>query len=224
MEFMAIADDLCQLRIAGVLRPKMVDRLRHHQEFQGARYECAVAAMFLRGGFEIKWLTGPGKKCEFVATHAFTGESVAVEAKSRRRSGTLNQSGLPVDPGTLRMDVKHLYDQARAQCQDDMTSVIFIDVNLPWKLGTGSSGVVWEKSVRELMEDYPEPTAESPAIEAGLVFTNFGWHFKGTGRARGMQQVSTFPEHCRKPWSQVGTLIGILQGVQTSGRLPSFGY
>ncbi len=35
---------------------KLLNRLRNEQQFQGARYEIAVAALSCRAGFEIKWI------------------------------------------------------------------------------------------------------------------------------------------------------------------------
>jgi hypothetical protein len=60
-----------------------VQRLRSYEAFQGARYEIAVAATFVRCGFDIEWVEEKAKKhCEFNATHKGTGENIAVETKS----------------------------------------------------------------------------------------------------------------------------------------------
>jgi hypothetical protein len=78
------------------------DRLKTDDQFQWARYELAVAAIFIRSGFDIEWLDqrkGPGKRCEFIATHRLTGEVISVEAKSRHRAGRFSNPVLrPISP------------------------------------------------------------------------------------------------------------------------------
>ncbi|HJZ82831.1 MAG TPA: hypothetical protein VKD91_20870 [Pyrinomonadaceae bacterium] len=98
-ELLALAYDVYCLLEADRFNWDVRDRLKSDDNFQGARYELAVAAIFIRSGFDIEWLDqtkGTGKRCEFVATHRITGEVVAVEAKSRHRAGILQQSGSPL--------------------------------------------------------------------------------------------------------------------------------
>lgn len=221
MEFMSLADDLYRLRLAGALRPKLVNRLRHHAEFQGARYECAIAASFVRTGFEIAWQTGAGKKCEFIATHKLTGESIAIEVKSRRRPGTLNESGEPRDRTTLRADVKHLYEKAREQCPADGPCGIFIDVNLPPESASDPTRIPWEQDIKSLLDEYPESQPDTPAIETCLIFTSFGWHYTGEERAKGLRHVSTFPQYVQHRLTKMDTFVAILGAIQTYGQIPT---
>jgi hypothetical protein len=142
--------------LGSALRPELVDRLRDHAEFQGARYECAIAAAFIRCGFSIAWASGPGPKCEFVATQRLTGESIAVEVKSRRRPGTFNQAGEVPDRASLKFDVEHLYKRALKQCPNDKPFGIFIDVNLPPEIGWEQPGIPWEEEMKAMMSKFPE--------------------------------------------------------------------
>ncbi len=223
MEFMSFADDLCQLRMADKLYPKMIHRLRNQAEFQGARYECAIAALFIRSGFEIKWQSGVGKKCEFVASHEKTGESIAIEVKSRRRPGTLNEGGLCPDHTNLYVDVNHLYKKAIGQCPRDMPCGIFIDVNLPFQPCVSTTGVPWKGGVSRLLSKHEEPKPDMPATETCLVFTNFGWHYTGNKPANGWQHVSTFPQYVLNPLQKQDTFVSILWGIHNYGRVPSGG-
>jgi hypothetical protein len=92
-------------------------RLRDRDQFQGARYEIAIAAIFARLDCEIRFIdedeTLRGKKrVELVATHRPSGQSIAVEAKSRHRAGVINVEGERDNEDPLRGDAR-----ARAAAQ-----------------------------------------------------------------------------------------------------------
>lgn len=71
-------------------------RVTYYDEFQGARYEIAIAAAFVKCDFQIEWIEDKSAKHpEFIARNPRKREEVAVETKSRRRPGVLH------DPGTL---------------------------------------------------------------------------------------------------------------------------
>lgn len=220
MEFMSLADDLYRLRLVGALRPKLVNRLRHYAEFQGARYECAIAASFVRCGFDIAWQGGPGKKCEFVATQKCTGESIAIEVKSRRRPGTINQPGKTPDRSLLRVDVRHLYEQALGQCPSDKPSGIFIDVNLPPDSAADKSRIPWWEDIKVMLAEFPEASPTVPATETCLVFTSFGWHYTGKARAKGQRYVFTFPQYVQHRLANPNTFVAIIRAIQTYGEFP----
>ena len=220
MEFMTLADDLYRLRLANALRPKLVNRLRHHEEFQGARYECAIAASFVRCGFDIAWQSGPDVKCEFVATQKLTGEAIAIEVKSRRRPGTLNQDGTMPNLTSLRLDASHLYKKALTQCPNDTPCGIFIDVNLPWYSPGELTEIPWWEEIKAMMNEHPEPTVEIPALETCLVFTNFNWHYSGKNKARGHPYVYAFPEFVRRRLTNLNTFVAILRAIQRYSEIP----
>ncbi len=88
--YLCFAYDLFWLQINYRLPDRIVERLKDWSTFQSARYEVLIAAIFARAGFDIEWLDDvpqPGKHCEFVATHRERGTKIAVETKSRLRSG-----------------------------------------------------------------------------------------------------------------------------------------
>jgi hypothetical protein len=67
-----------------------MERIRLPDQFQGARYELSIAAVFSRAGYEVEWLTARDRKLpEFIATHQTAKTEIAVEAKSRHRPGVL---------------------------------------------------------------------------------------------------------------------------------------
>ena len=124
-----LADDLYRLQLARCLPSKLMHRLRQRTEFQSARYEIQVASIFLRCGFEIEWTEEEStKRCEFHARHRSSGLRMAVEAKSRRRRGVLEE------PGTFDeshdFGFENLYEDAKAQNPKDCPFCIFVDVNV----------------------------------------------------------------------------------------------
>jgi len=68
---MQLSFDVFSLRQVGQLPESMIARLRDKKEFQGVRYEIAVASMFARAGFTIAFCEPVhGQKiCEFIARH-----------------------------------------------------------------------------------------------------------------------------------------------------------
>jgi hypothetical protein len=95
---LSLAYDLYFLQLVNKLPASLVDRLRDRVQFQGARYEIAIASNFVRAGFDIELLDEKVKKekhCEFIAKHKRTGTEVYVEAKSRVLASSTRQ-----DPST----------------------------------------------------------------------------------------------------------------------------
>jgi hypothetical protein len=93
----SLAWDVATLIHAGEPPDELIDRLRDRDNFQGARYELAIAAIIARLECSITWLDAdPGlrtvKHVEFEATHRPTGQTFAVEAKSRHPSGRAQPS------------------------------------------------------------------------------------------------------------------------------------
>ncbi|QNI30682.1 hypothetical protein H7849_16285 [Alloacidobacterium dinghuense] len=93
-ELIALSHDLYTLLRVNHLPDQLVARLRNYNEFQGARYEVAIAAAFVKCGFELEWIESRREPHpEFIARNKNTGENLAVETKSRRRPGSLHQPG-----------------------------------------------------------------------------------------------------------------------------------
>jgi hypothetical protein len=169
-ELIALAHDLYLLQKVKSLPSKLVQRLRNHEEFQGARYEVAIAAAFVKCGFEVEWLKGHKRHPEFLARNKRTGESVAVETKSRRRPGSLHEIGpLPAED-KLRADVDGLYEDALKQDPGSHPFAIFIDVNLPANTSSEET-VKWRDEIVGRWHNNKQEIAF-------LGFTNFAWHYK----------------------------------------------
>jgi hypothetical protein len=68
------------------IQTRLIARLKHKGNFQGAFFETQVAAWLIRAGFELEFedeLDRTAKHCEFTATYSATGDQYSVEAKSR---------------------------------------------------------------------------------------------------------------------------------------------
>jgi SEC-C motif len=107
----SLAWDVATLIHAGEPPDELIDRLRDLDNFQGDRYELAIAAIFARLDCSIRWLDADPalrsiKHVEFEANHRPTGQTFAVEAKSRHRAGVLHQPGIPDPEDPLRADAR----------------------------------------------------------------------------------------------------------------------
>jgi hypothetical protein len=180
--YMALAYDLYTLRHHGLLRDKLVDRLKVKDQFQGARYETYVAAAFVRAGFDVALEDeGDGSRthCEFAATHQATGLKYSVEAKSRHRPGLLGQRGPsePVDHGE-RGAIRLLRDALKKQA--DHPRIVFIDVNMPPHKGAPFEAPWFDNIAGQLrtMEDEHVKNG-TPLPPAVVFFTNHPYHYVG---------------------------------------------
>src|SRR5947209_4812609 len=84
--YLHLAYDLYALDHNADLQEKLLARLRHRENFSGARYELYVAATFIRAGFDIAFENEDDRDtshCEFTATCRKTGRRFSVEGTPR---------------------------------------------------------------------------------------------------------------------------------------------
>ncbi len=164
----------------------LITKLKNYNEFQGARYEVAVAAMIARAGFDIEFLDdkcGQESHCEFIATHRKTKIKYGVEAKSRRRPGVLHQYGV-FDVGVnFKGDVKNLFKKALKQKPEGLPYIIFIDLNLPHSGEKDFRKKRWFPDIDKILSDEGKPTEENPDGFNALFFTNYAFYYCGDERA-----------------------------------------
>src|SRR2546429_2455880 len=96
----ALAFDVCSLMHAVHLPEVFLKKLRNNSDYQGVRYEIAVAAIFARLGYLITFLDekyeglkNQPKHSEFLAAKKQTNEEIYVEVKSKVRDGVLHELG-----------------------------------------------------------------------------------------------------------------------------------
>ena len=122
-----LAYDLYVLCDHGKLQDEVVQRLRHPDQFYGARYELFVAATFIRAGFAFAYEDETDttvKHAEFIAKHRESDLMVAVEAKARRRVVKV-----PFDVASIRPGVRKLLVNA-AEKKLVHPLVVFLELNL----------------------------------------------------------------------------------------------
>jgi hypothetical protein len=164
--FISFAYDLFTVADNTHVQASLLDRIRHKDQYQGARYELFAAACLLRAGFKIEFEDESDSKrshCEFTAIHGKTKRSFSVEAKSRHRDQE------SVETPQARM---HKILQKALQKQADHERIIFVDVNLP----PDTKALFEEEWHKELgttlkaLEDKQRP--DDPWPQAIIFFTN----------------------------------------------------
>lgn len=153
------------------IQERLLHRLKHPDQFVGARYEIRVAAMFLRAGFDLTWEDETDRTSthgEFTATYPKTGKSFWVECKMRNQSPKAkSQSGFGKFVGLVS-------DALRKETEAER--LIFVDINMPAKARDPASPRDWRTAaVSNLRKFEGSPSAED--LPSALVFiTNFPDH------------------------------------------------
>jgi hypothetical protein len=177
---LCLAYDVYTLKHAMALPEPLIERLKRPDQFQGARYEIAIGAVFARSGYSIDWLTAATdrKLPEFIARHPSSKIEIAVEAKSRHRPGVLGRSGERPAIEAMRVDVGGLMKRALAKETEGRPYIVCIDLNLP----TAQEGDTAEW-VSELYSEVLEPVGRESTGEpdrfSAACFTNYSWHWDG---------------------------------------------
>ncbi len=131
--YLLLAYDLYTLRHHMALQAAVVKRLKHQDQFQGARHELFAAASCIRAGYALEYENerdGTRKHPELIATHRPTGQKVAVEVKSRHRAGVLAHPGERQPGEALRAGIRGLLKDALTKPVTHPYA-IFFDLNLP---------------------------------------------------------------------------------------------
>lgn len=200
----------------------LVARLKNKDNFQGARYEIAIAAIFARAGFDIEWVEDKiHKHCEFIATHKQTKEKIAVEAKSRHRPGVLETEGVTPDFSTIKTGIERVYNRALKQQPSSIPFLVFIDLNFPITPELPPFQKKWFPELRALVEKHGKPTPENPDKITALFITNFSWHYYG--KQSGMQKSESLivvPKYAINPVSNFGLLQLLYEATNQYGIVP----
>ncbi|WP_222430780.1 SEC-C domain-containing protein [Cohnella terricola] len=181
------AFDLFCLQTVNRLPDFFIDRLKDTHEFQGVRYEVAVAAIMARAGFDIEFLDDKHKSeahCEFIATHRESGQKIGVEAKSKRRKGVLHEDGVFDAETDFKGNIKHLFRKARTQKPEGIPFIIFIDMNLPsTSVNLQNLDIepekTWENDIDQIYANYKSKQSLMPDPFNALYFTNFAFYYSG---------------------------------------------
>lgn len=201
---LATAWDVYCLFQANCLPKSLLKRLFHPAEFQGARYEIAVGATFVRAGCSLEWVKDVEgqSRPEFVATHNATGAKVAVEAKSRQRPGVLGRPGKRDPSKEGRGDFWNLLQDARAKDVKELPFIIFVDMNAAPEPGVPLDERSWWSDYLDIVEALPVPEPAEPDKVNAMFITNFAYHYAGAeATPPGTQRpgISLYPLHSFPP-------------------------
>lgn len=153
------------------IQERLLGRLKHPDQFVGARYEIRVAAMFLRAGFDLAWEDETDRSTthgEFTATYPNTGKSFWVECKMRNQSpASKSQTGFGKFVGLVS-------DALRKETEAER--LIFVDINTPAKPRVLESYYDWRTAAVSDLRRF-EGSKAVEELPAALVFiTNFPDH------------------------------------------------
>jgi hypothetical protein len=181
---MNLAFDVYLLTHKNFLSDDWLNKLRNFKEYQGVRYEIAVASLFVRMGCTLEFYDDKDVKPrpmrpEFIAVHAETGNRVAVEAKSRQRPGVIHAKGAQNLRKAMLGDFEKLFNKALKKQTDDLPYLIFIDVNAPSDINEKTSESRWFADLRKMMDSRGESTTDNPQPYTALIVTNYSPHYEG---------------------------------------------
>jgi predicted Rdx family selenoprotein len=147
---------------------ELLERLRHPNEFVGARYEFRVAAMMIRAGFKLSWIgRTSSKQSEFIATFPDTGAQFAVECKIRQASSQKRNPGFGKFTSLV---VDALLKETSLQ------RLIFVDLNTPARRRVSDDSSDFRDAAvgkLRLLEIDPTSSSLPPAL---VMITNYPDH------------------------------------------------
>jgi hypothetical protein len=178
---LALAIDVYSLLHRGELPRRLANRLLNADQYQGARYEIAIAGLFTRIGCKVAFLdrstSDPqATHCEFIATHIASGVEVGVEVKSRHRRGVQGRPGTPADVAAVRGDIAPVVDDALTQAPDGKPFIVFVDANAPMDVATGEPRP-WVEDIEGYLTGLPRGTSGAPVRWNAIVVTNYAFHY-----------------------------------------------
>lgn len=227
-----LAFDLFTVANNSLLDNKLLQRLRHNHQFQGARYELYVRAFMLRAGFHIELEDEGrrnGKHFEFTATSKQSGHRFSVEAKSRHRRGVLGYPGQPDSEDSICVDFGHLLSDALAKPARN-SRLVFIDVNVP-PSDAGQVVPHWYDRLNRIIssKEWQKLEIGSKLPSCYLVITNRPHHYGVAEKEAPMSRVVitgfNIPEYRKLTWEQLRLrhpVVGeIADAAQLEGQIPA---
>jgi len=172
--YILLAYDLYILRDNRALRDDIIRRLKIPDQFQGARHELFATATCIRAGYSIAFENekdSSKKHTEFIATHKHTGQKIAVEAKSKHRSGVLGFPGNKKPLDAIKLGVTALINNA-IEKNPEFPLVIFIDTNLPPSLARKVHAIEQPSDEFKITIDEIKKDPSGKDLFNLLIFTN----------------------------------------------------
>jgi len=200
----SLAFDVCSLLHAVHLPDIFLNKLRTYDDYQSVRYEIAVAALFARIGYKIKFLDeevlgqkNQPKHPEFIATNPETSEEIAVEVKSKEREGALHKEGELNQEREFRSSITKLYRHALKQRVPKLPFIVFIDMNLPLSPDVHPKENLWVQAITKMRDNAAFATKGQSSPTNAIVFTNYSYHYgtdQETGSGEWLLEMSGSPD------------------------------
>jgi hypothetical protein len=217
--YFLLAYDLYTLKHHLTLQASLVKRLRHAEQFQGARHELFATATCIRAGFTIEYESDPSKpQTEFIAVHWKTQQRISVEAKSRHRKGVLGMAGEREPDEQVRVKVRHLINDALNKPRE-YPYVIFLDLNLPPNSPPPLTKEWFEKVVDPIILDREGNDGEADPWNL-LVISNFPDHYVDDDPAAGGYAVGMFGKNSPIVAANPDAIIAVHDAATKFGNLP----
>jgi hypothetical protein len=220
--YLLLAFDLYALQHHSALQDQLVRRLRHRDQYQGARHELFAAATCIRAGFDIEYEDESDrsrKHTEFTATHRQTGVRICVEAKSRHRSGVLGMTGKREPDDELRTRLGGLINDALKKPHRHPLA-IFLDLNLPPNSPSHLSTEWSTRFVDPVVRDIDRKGEEDPWDL--LVFSNQPDHYATSDApAPAGYAVAMFGKNSRIGPQPPSELVALVDAANKFGTLPN---
>lgn len=221
--YLLLAYDLYILKHHSVLQEKIIKRLKHKEQFQGARYELFVTATCIRAGFDIAYEDETDKKRkhpEFVATHRLTGQKISVEAKSCHRQDVLKFDDQNEPYPLIKVRIGSLLNEA-IQKPTCYPYVIFVDLNLPPYPGK-IFDKPWFKEILKTLDRISSKSEEEPKPYNLILITNhphqYGREDEPDPEKDILPVLAQYPKiHAKHP----ETILGICDAALQYGNIPS---
>jgi hypothetical protein len=225
MAYFGFAYDLFVVMDNGRLDERLLERLKHPEQFQGARHELFAEATCIRAGFTIEHeneADGSTRHAEFTATHKATGEKVSVEAKSKHRPGVMGRPGQREAIGTHNLPVGRLLNDAIAK-NSPYPLVVFLDMNLPWQSAQRLLSVQPPHPLIHRTMDRMRVGDQKLDPISLLVITNHPEHYtEDEELAQYHQLLSLITLRPLKPMRRAEGLQAIHQAANLYGNIPVF--
>jgi hypothetical protein len=220
--YMLLAFDLYALQHHSAEQARLVHRLRHRDQYQGARHELFAAATSIRAGYDIEYEDESDRSCkhtEFTATHRQTGVSIWVEAKSKHRSGVLGMAGEREPDDEIRTRLDGLINDALKKPHRHSLA-IFLDLNLPPNSPSHLTTEWFTIFVDPILRDIDRKGEEDPWDL--LVFSNQPDHYAtDDARAPAGYVVAMFGKNSRIGPQPPSELVALFDAANKFGTLPN---
>jgi hypothetical protein len=220
--YMLLAFDLYALQHHCALQDRLVHRLRHRDQYQGARHELFAAATCIRAGFDIEYEDESDRSCkhtEFTTTHRQTGVSICVEAKSKHRPGVLGREGDRVADEEVRTRLGGLINDAVKKPHKHPLA-IFLDLNLPPALPAHGTPEWFKRFADPILRGIDRKGEEDPWDL--LVFSNQPDHYAtDDGPASGGYALGMLGKNARIGSQPPSELVALIDAANKFGTLPN---